>query len=63
MTTISVLIRDGFRACFGVLEVVPTILHLGDIVAVLSYIGEKRLYYFFIIIMVKGIQIIKYNVV
>ena len=33
--SISVLIRDGFRACFVVSEVVPTILHFGDIVAVL----------------------------
>ena len=34
--SISVLIRDGFRACFVVPEVVPTILHFGDTVAVLT---------------------------
>ena len=32
--TISVLIQDDFRACFVVLEVVPTIFHFGDTVAV-----------------------------
>ena len=40
---VSVLIRDGFGACFVVPEVVQTILHFGNTVAVLSYIGEKRL--------------------
>ena len=33
-TTISVLIRDGIRVCFVVPEVVPTVLHFGDVVAV-----------------------------
>ena len=32
---ISVLIRDGFGACFVVPEVVQTILHFGNTVAVL----------------------------
>ena len=38
--------RDGFRACFVVPEIVPTILHFGDIVAVLSYIGKNVLFLF-----------------
>ena len=33
--TISVLVRDSFRACFVVPEVVPTILHFGNVVPVL----------------------------
>ena len=32
---VSVLIRDGFGACFVVPEVVQTILHFGNTVAVL----------------------------
>ena len=32
---ISVIIRDGFGACFGAPEVVLTISHFGDTVAVL----------------------------
>ena len=32
---ISVLIQDGFGACFVVPEVVQTILHIGNAVAVL----------------------------
>ena len=32
---VSVLIRDGFGACFVVSEVVQTILHFGNTVAVL----------------------------
>ena len=32
---VSVLVRDGFGACFVVPEVVQTILHLGNTVAVL----------------------------
>ena len=32
---ISILIRDGFRACFVVPEVVQTILYFGNTVAVL----------------------------
>ena len=39
---VSVLIRDGFGACFVVPEVVQTILHFGNTVAG-TYIGEKRL--------------------
>ena len=43
---VSVLIRDGFGACFVVPEVVQTILHFGNAVAVIywqKYIGKKRL--------------------
>ena len=40
---ISVLIQDGFGACFVVPEVVQTILHFGNTVAASTYIGEKLL--------------------
>ena len=42
---VSVLIRDGFGACFVVPEVVQTILLFSNTVAVGSstYIGKKRL--------------------
>ena len=37
---------DGFRTCFVVLEVVPTILHFGDAVAVLI-LGHSKSYFSF----------------
>ena len=40
---VSVLIRDGFGACFVVPEVVQTILHFGNTVAVLILVKNVLL--------------------